>query len=166
MKKLLCLSFVLLFLVCVSNAQSNYKSNTLLNLGVGFSGWGVPVYGGLDFKMNRDITLGGEISYSSYDENWDGNTYHHSITGIAMNLNYYFNNILSIPKDFDFYTGLNLGFYIWSNPENYPGNHSSGLGLGAQIGGRYYFNNKIGLNLELVTGIANLGGKIGVTFKI
>jgi len=165
MKKIL---IAIIFLaVCQISYTQHYSNNkTLLNLGVGLSGWGVPVYGGLDFSVSKDVTVGGEVSFRSYDENWNGYNYHHSITGLVGNVNYHFGRWLDVPSSFDFYTGLNLGFYIWSNPNDYTGNHSSGLGLGAQLGGRYYFSNKVGINLELGSGIINLGGKVGVTFKI
>jgi hypothetical protein len=71
-----------------------------------------------------------------------------------------------MPKKWDFYAGLNIGFYVWSSPNDYKGSNSSGLGLGAQIGGRYYLSNKVGLNLELGGGNAFSGGKFGLTFKL
>jgi len=40
------------------------------------------------------------------------------------------------------------------------------MGRGAQIGGRYYFTQKVGINLELGGGNAFSGGKIGLTFKL
>jgi hypothetical protein len=73
---------------------------------------------------------------------------------------------MNIPSNFDFYAGLNIGFYIWSSPNNYYGTHSSGLGLGAQVGGRYFFSKNAGLNLEFGGGNAFSGGKFGLTFKL
>ena len=69
-------------------------------------------------------------------------------------------------NQWDFYAGLNLGYYTWSSPSDYPGNRTSGLGLGAQVGGRYYFTPKVGINLEIGGGNAFSGGKIGLTFKL
>jgi len=40
------------------------------------------------------------------------------------------------------------------------------LGLGAQVGGRYYISNKVALNLEFGGGNAFSGGKFGLTFKL
>jgi hypothetical protein len=73
---------------------------------------------------------------------------------------------LNIPSTWDFYAGLNLGFYYWNSRNDYPGNSRSGIGLGAQIGGRYYFTNKIGLNLELGGGNAFSGGKVGISIRL
>jgi outer membrane immunogenic protein len=61
---------------------------------------------------------------------------------------------------------LNVGFYDWNTPNDYHGDHTSGLGIGAQVGGRYFFTNKVGLNFELGGGNEFSGGKIGLTIKL
>lgn len=142
------------------------EGRTQLNMGVGLSEWGVPIYIGFDYGVHPDITVGGEFSYRSYNENWKDNSYHHKVMGFSGNGNYHFNNVLDLPRDWDFYAGLNLGFYIWSSPDAYGGSHSSGLDLGAQIGGRYYLSDKVGLNLEFGGGNAFSGGKFGITIKL
>lgn len=134
-----------------------------LNAGVGLSSWGVPVYIGLDFGVHEDISVGGEMSIRSYHEKWKKEYYRHLVIGVSANGNYHFNRVLNIPSRWDFYAGLNLGFFIFSSPNEYPGGRSSGLGLGAQIGGRYFLNNKLGLNLEFGGGNAFGGGKFGIT---
>lgn len=162
---LITIAFVFISFSSFSQNPSPVGSNQL-NVGVGFSGWGIPVYLGLDHYLHRDISLGGELSYRSYNENWDHNTYKQSITGIAANLNYHFSTILNIPSRWDLYAGVNLGFFIWNTPDTYNGNNNSGLGFGGQIGTRYYLSNKVGLNLEFGGGNAFSGGKFGVTIKI
>ena len=142
------------------------QGQTQLNVGVGLSSRGVPVYFGFDHGVHPDVTLGAELSYRGYNDHWKDHKYHHNIFGFSGNVNYHFNNILNIPSPWDFYAGLNLGFYNWNSPEKYGGSHTSGLGLGAQIGGRYYFNNKVGINLEFGGGNAFSGGKIGLTIKL
>lgn len=158
---------VLLFSGIVFSQSPLPSSKTQLNFGVGISGWGIPVYLGLDYSIYKDITVGGEFSYRSYRENWKNYYYYnHNIIGVSGNGNYHFNSLLDIPQKWDFYAGLNLGFYLWSSPELYYGSHASGLGLGIQIGGRYYFTNKIGLNLELGGGNVFSDGKIGLSIKL
>lgn len=168
MKKVLFLiTFVLLFISGSAYSQSPLPlGRTQLNLGVGLSEWGVPIYVGMDYSVHRDITVGGELSYRAYREKWDQLYYDHSVIGISANGNYHFNTIMRIPQNWDFYAGLNLGFYVWNSPNDYPGDHISGLGLGAQIGGRYYFNEKFGINLELGGGNAFSSGKFGVSLKL
>lgn len=164
--------FVILWGVMALSSQLSWAQNPLgkgqkqLNAGFGLSSWGIPVYVGLDYGAHSDISVGGEISYRSYNENVKYAEYRHSVTCISANGNYHFNRILSIPREWDLYAGLNLGFYFWSSPSGYNGDHTSGLGLGAQLGGRYYVSNKVALNLELGGANAFSGGKFGVTFKL
>jgi outer membrane immunogenic protein len=166
MKKVFLALALLVAVIAVFAQNPVAVGQTQFNLGVGFSNWGVPVYAGLDYGAGKDVTLGGELSYNSYRENWHDAHYNHSIFGIAGNVNYHFNHVLNIPTNWDFYAGLNLGYYIWESPDNYPGDHNSGIGLGAQIGGRYYFSNSAGINLELGGSSAFSGGKIGLSFKL
>ena len=165
MKKSIIILLFSLFCVLGANSQSplNYK-NHQLNAGIGFSGWGVPIYVGLDFGVGKDITLGIESSFRSYSQNYTGSRYRSSIIGISGNGNYHFNRLLEIPSNWDLYAGLNIGYFFWYTPSDYPGSSSSGLGLGAQIGGRYFINRNFGLNLEFGGGNAFSGGKFGITY--
>jgi len=174
MKKIVVLASLLCFSI-VSYSQSPIgKNGKQFNAGLGLTGSGVPVYIGLDFGVHPDITLGVEMSYKSYNDDysyWDGHnnvhaSAHHNIIGLSGNMNYHFNTILEIPRNWDLYAGLNVGYWVWTSPNNYSGSGNSGLGLGLQIGGRYYFNNKIGINLEIGGPMSGAGGKIGVSIKI
>lgn len=166
MKKIL-FAFALLVTTTQLFAQNPInKGQGQFNAGVGFSSWGIPVYLGFDYGVHKDITIGGELSYRSYRDRWDGRRYNHSIIGIAANGNYHFNTLLNIPNNWDFYAGLNVGFYIWNSNNEYRGSHSSGLGLGGQVGGRYYFNDKFGINLEFGGGNAFGGGKLGLSIRL
>jgi hypothetical protein len=160
--------FIIILLLAVASAvlaQSPLGiGQTQFNAGLGFSNWGVPIYVGLDYGLG-DVSVGGELSYKSYRETHHDHHYDHSIIGISGNANYHFNSILEIPREWDFYAGLNLGFYVWNSPDDYDGDHTSGLGLGAQIGGRYYLTEHFGVNLELGGGNAFSGGKFGISIK-
>lgn len=160
------LTIILLIATSVIYAQGPIaKGQAQFNAGVGFSSWGVPVYVGFDFGVHKDITIGAEFSFRSYHENYEHYKYNHSVIGILANGNYHFNSLLNIPTNWDFYAGLNLGFYFWNSPHDYPGSNSSGLGLGAQVGGRYYFTDKFGINLEFGGGSAFSGGKFGISIR-
>jgi hypothetical protein len=166
MKKLL-LIIVLAIASTWAYSQNPFpQGRNQLNLGVGLSGWGVPLYIGIDHGIGNDFSIGGEFSYRDYRENWQSNYYNHDIMGFSGNVNYHFNRVLEIPSDWDFYAGLNLGFYVWNSPDGYRGDGNSGLGLGGQIGGRYYLSDKVGLNLEFGGGNAFSGGKFGVTIRM
>jgi len=165
MKKLSVFLLVSLITLFTVNAQSDIsKGMKQLNAGIGLSGWGVPVYVGLDFGVSSDITLGFEGSFRSYNEKYQTAKYNSTIIGFSGNGNYHFNRVLNIPSNWDFYAGINLGFYVWSIPDNYVGDGATGLGLGAQIGGRYFINQNFGLNLEVGGGNAFSNGKFGITY--
>lgn len=166
MKRLSIVFALFIFSLVSLQAQAPLsKGGAQLNAGLGFSGWGVPLYVGADFGVAKDFTLGIEGSFRTYSDYWQGYSYSHTIFGFLGNGNYHFNSVLQIPSNWDFYAGLNLGFYIWSNPAGYGGSGSSGLGLGLQVGGRYFFNSNFGLNLEFDGGNTISGGKFGITYR-
>lgn len=142
------------------------KGRAQINTGFGLSNYGLPVYVGFDYGIHKDISIGGEFSFRSYSENWAGNKYSHTLYGFSGNANYHFNDILDMPSQWNLYAGLNVGFYSWVSGSGYGGSHTSGLGLGGQVGGRYYFTEKLGVNLEFGGGNVASGGKIGITFKL
>jgi outer membrane immunogenic protein len=162
--------FLIVFCVSIGAfAQSPLgKGKVQFNAGIGASGWGIPVYAGLDFGVAPDITLGVEGSYRSYNQSYYGDKYSSSIIGIGANGNYHFNRVLEIPSNWDLYAGLGFGYYIWN--DNYSNNNFirsdvSGIGFGGQVGGRYFFNDKFAINLELGGASSTNGAKIGITYK-
>jgi hypothetical protein len=163
MKKNFLIFGLIIFALPVFSQSPVLKGKSQFNAGLGLSSWGVPVYLGLDYGIHQDITVGGELSYRGYRDRINSVKYSHSVIGISGNGNYHFNSILNIPSVWDFYAGLNIGFYIWELAKDYPGSHTSGLGLGAQVGGRYYFTDGVGANLEFGGGNAFSGGKIGIS---
>jgi outer membrane immunogenic protein len=166
MKKIiLSLSFVLITGFAFSQSALGVGSSQL-NIGLGLSDSGIPVYIGFDHYIVRDISLGAELSYRAYNENWQSNYYNHNIIGISGNANYHFNHLFGMSPRWDVYAGANVGFYAWTSPDGYTGNHSSGLGLGGQLGARYYFTNNFGINLEFGGGNAFNGGKLGLSFRL
>lgn len=166
MKRLSLILLLVVGTILTVDAQSyDAKGSSQLNAGLGFSGWGLPLYIGADFGVARDITVGFEGSFRSYGQSYTGTRYHSTIFGLSGNGNYHFNTLLKIPAKWDFYAGLNLGYFFWSSPTGYPGTGASGIGLGAQIGGRYFFNDHFGLNLEFGGGNVVGGGKFGITYR-
>jgi len=146
------------------------EGNLQVNAGVGFSGWGVPIYAGLEVGVAPNITVGGELSYQSYNHGSGlGSDYKSSILGIQANGNYHFNEVFEIPSQWDLYAGANLNYFSWSSKINgstvdYGGADNFGLGL--QIGGRYFFDDKFAVNLQVGGGNVVSGGRIGITYKL
>jgi len=139
-----------------------------LNAGFGFSDWGVPIYAGVDFGVHESVTIGPKASFRNYVYTRTGSEYRQSLTVLSFNGNYHFNQLLDLPSPWDFYAGLSIGYYFWSNVKSSSGVYyvgkSSSLGLDAQIGGRYFFSDQLALNLEFGGGTAT-GGSFGITYK-
>ena len=180
MKKILaCAS--LFFAVATASAQGALEQNKVqINGGVGLSGFGVPVYLGLDYGVARDFTIGAEASYSSKKMSGGYFDDKYSFFGFGVNGNYHFDRLLKLPNEFNLYAGATLGYYNVSNSKTYTGPtglesyyenlHTSfavsGFDLGLQIGGRYFFTKNRGLNLQFGGGINTFGGRIGLTYKL
>lgn len=149
----------------IANAQAPLEESKLqLNAGFGASGWGTPVYVGLDYGLGNNFTIGAEASYRSYTSYG----YKSTIIGLQGNANYHFNEILEIPSQWDFYAGASLNYYNWSFEDDFAEDvvDNSNFGIGLQVGGRYFFNEKFGINIEAGGGNATSGGKIGITYKL
>jgi len=162
MKKLL-LTAASLFAFGAASAQTLDKGDAQLNAGFGFSGWGTPVYLGVDFGVSEVITLGLEGSYRDYKTGGFGG----SIIGIQANGNYHFGEAVGAGDKWDLYGGLSANYYTWGG--DYKNNNfvdTTSFGIGAQLGVRYFFTDSFGINLEGGGGNATSGGKLGVTFKL
>ena len=142
------------------------KGTSQLNFGVGLSSWGIPLYVGFDAGAKHDLSFGAEASFRYRYEKWKQDRYRNSVIGISGNGNYHFNRLFHMSSEWDLYAGLNLGFYIWNYAPGFEGPRTTGLGLGAQVGGRYYFSGRTALNLEFGSGNAFSGGKIGLTVRL
>ncbi|MCG6190150.1 hypothetical protein [Maribellus maritimus] len=172
MKKITLVFCALLFVGTIAKAQAPLQEGEMqINGGVGLSNYGLPLYGGLEYGIGYNISVGGEVSYRGYHETYSSTKWNHAIFTMAAIGNYHFNELLEIPSEWDFYAGLSLGYSAWSSKYDgngsfsYAGSGGSGLYLVGQIGGRYFFNENVGLNVELGGGNYS-GGKIGVTIKL
>ena len=85
-----------------------------LNMGVGLSEYGTPIYVGIDFGAIRNVSIGGEMSFRSYNEYWDQFYYRRNIIGISANA-----------KDIVFTQGFSIGLsYFFKNFYSLTGNYS------------------------------------------
>ncbi len=122
---------LVLFVTTVAHSQYALQTGKMqVNGGIGLSSWGLPLYAGLDYGFDKNISFGGEVSFRSFSERILGERYSSSIIGLAGNANYHFVEMLGIDDLFDVYAGLNLGFYIWNNVELGGGNAFSGGKVG------------------------------------
>jgi hypothetical protein len=78
--------------------------------------------------------------------------------------NYYFDELLELPSEWDVYAGANAGFGMWIGGG---GTNSGTLDVGLQVGGRWFWSERWGVYLELGGGrVGGIGGGLGVTMKM
>ena len=124
------------------------KGGKQLNFGLGFSGHGIPAYVGMDFAVHNDITVGPVLKVVIDDDDIS--------FGALGRGDYHFNRIIGIPSNFDFYAGASVGVQFGDDVD---------LDLGLQVGGRWYWSDKWGLNLEFGGG-TGYGTSLGVSMKM
>ena len=140
----------MLFIAATMFAQGEAplsKGEKQLNFGLGFTNNGLPVYAGMDFAVHNDVTVGPVIKLV-IDDNIS--------IGVLGRGDYHFNRIIGIPSNFDFYAGANVGVRF--------GNEFN-VDFGLQVGGRWYWSEKWGLNLEFGGG-TGYGTSLGVSMKM
>ena len=125
------------------------KGQKQLNFGLGSSNHGIPAYIGMDFAVHNDITVGPVVKVRIDDD---------ISFGLLGRGDYHFNRIIGIPSNFDFYAGASVGFF--SGNED-----AGGIDIGIQVGGRWYWSEKWGLNLEFGGG-TGYGTSIGLSMKM
>jgi outer membrane immunogenic protein len=151
MKKIILLSLLSVLFTGVmaqnGGAAPLAKGEKQLNFGTGFSNGGIPAYVSMDFAIHKDITLTPVLNVKIDDE---------FKFGALFKADYHFNSLLDIPSNWDFYAGAHAGFDF--GDDFYPN-------LGIQVGGRWYWSDKWGLNVELGGG-SGFGTTFGLSMKL
>ena len=131
------------------------KGDKVIDLGIGFSGYGTPIHGAFEHFFTNDVSAGVFLNFASYSG--------FSVIWGGVKGNYHFNRILNLNDDkVDLSAGASIGY--WSVGGSGFSSFGNTLLFGVQIGGRYFFTDKIGAFAEF--GGGNLsGGTIGVSFK-
>lgn len=144
---LLCVFTIIAISIMAQDGQAPLsKGDKQLNFGLGFSGRGIPTYVGVDFAFHNDWTAGPVLKLV-LDEDMG--------FGILGRVDYHWNRLMGIPSEWDVYLGANLGFVSGDDFD---------MDLGLQIGGRWYWSDIWGLNVELGAG-TGYGSSIGVSMK-
>ena len=123
------------------------KGDKQLNFGTGFTNYGLPVYVSMDFAVHKDVTITPEV-HVKFDDDIRG--------GILFKADYHWNYLIGIPSNWDFYAGARVGVDFGD---------ATDLDLGIQVGGRWYWSEKWGLNLELGGG-TGFGTTFGLSMKL
>ncbi len=154
-----------------------------LNVGVGIGGY-AGYYGYIghtlpvihldyEFDVARSFTLAPFIDYYSFtDEYYWGDknnpyqyyAYHETVVPIGVKGTYYFDRLLHAGPAWDFYLAGSLGFAIVSSSwqDGYYGDRNyyqapSPLFLDLHIGTEYHISRKLGVFLDLSTGVSTIG---------
>jgi outer membrane immunogenic protein len=180
MKKLITLSTLFFLVASLTLGQSNeskkensYSPNLKqLSFGIGTSDYGVPLSVDLRFSIHKDMSIGPVFSYQSYKYRFFTWEWKYTIIGFGGQFTYHFNTLLNMPDKWDIYSTAVLGYYSvkessdFQEMNNPSGSISGGVGLWINVGGKYFFNDKIGAMLEL--GRTNLGGgaRVGLAIRL
>jgi hypothetical protein len=160
-----------------SNTSEKYGNTLNLGVGIGYYGYignNIPVlHADFEFDVVKNLTLAPFISYYSYQNYYYwGNphypyreySYRTTVIPIGVKGTYYFDEILKAGSKWDFYLAGSLGFALrkttWESGyygETTVSHGSSGLYLDGHIGTEYHFNNRIGMFLDLSTGVSTIG---------
>lgn len=160
-----------------SQSLSAQPDSKYFNLGVGLSTWGIPVFGTVEIPLefpNQSIVVGGSFRSKRESFNYLGSSssWRHTIVGLEGGWNYYFDELLDVPSEFDLYGGARLNYYFWSTrltdtidgyDETYSGSQG-GLGFGLAVGGRYHFKSNKSIFAEVGGGSVLSGGRVGLSF--
>ncbi len=141
MKKITLLLLLLVGITTTSFGQAQSQ----LNIGLVGVSYEIPV--------TPDITIA-PTAFTDFDFDY---------MTLGVKANYYFDELLDLPSEWDIYGGANLGYGIYMGD----GVESSDFDLGLQVGGRWFWSDKWGVYLEI--GGGKLGGAaygIGVTMKM
>ena len=143
MKKLICLS---MFLITCTIYQANSQARSELNFGLIGANYEIPVH--------RDVTIAPGAA-TNFDLDW---------LTLFVRGNYYFDNLFKIEDDaWDVYGGAAAGFAIYNGDND----KDSDLDIGLHVGGRWFWNDKWGLYVEIGGGSTQgANGGIGVTVKL
>lgn len=145
MKKLI-LAFSMLFAIGTASAQAwNGKGDQKVQVGLNGWGYGTGITGAYDYGLGKIVSVGAgaNIYFDGYkDNNKDNNFF------VFGRVGFHLQEPLNLPSQWDIYPGVNLGLL------------GSDFGIGAHLGVRYFFNNKVGIYGEFGN-----NGSLGVSFN-
>lgn len=146
MKKLFFM-FVLMLAGTFANAQAwTGKGDQKINAGLSAWGYGTGITGTYDYGLNKLISVGAglNIYFDNYKNNDDKNR-----AFVFGRINFHLKDALQLPEKLDIYPGADVGVV------------GNSFGLGAHIGARYFFTERIGVFAE----VGN-NGSLGVSINL
>lgn len=160
-------------------AQENYAKTLNIGIGVGgysgyyrYVGHSIPVLNmNYEIAVLQNFTLAPFVSiYTFNDSYYWGNQYYkydEVVIPVGIKGYYYFDDLLNVNSNWDIYAAGSLGFAVvnstWENgytgDKNYY-HRGNKLLLDLHIGASYHFNNRLGMYLDLSSGVSTVGIQI------
>ena len=146
MKKILVAATMLLFSQAAFAQAWQGKGDQKIQIGLNAWGNGTGITGTYDYGLGRIVSIGAgaNIYFSGYKDGDKNNNFF-----VFGRVNAHLKDVLDLGNNWDIYPGLDLGVF------------GNTFGLGAHIGARYFFNDKIGAFVELGN-----NGSIGVSINL
>ena len=145
MKKLIFMLAVFFTGALVSAQAWTGKGDQKVNLGLNAWGYGTGITATYDYGLNNFLSVG--AGANAYFDNYKDHDKDNRVF-VFGRVNFHLKDALDLPEKFDLYPGIDVGVL---------GNE---FGIGAHIGARYYFTEKIGVFAE----VGN-NGSLGVSFN-
>ncbi len=114
---------------------------------INFGGIGTGLYASIEFPVSSLISIAPQFSTD----------YNFNAFVVSSKGNFYFDEVFGVSDDWDVYAGANLGWRIDTG--------NDGFNWGFQVGARWFWSDKWGVNAEFGGGSGVLGG-IGLTMKM
>ena len=174
--KLIKIASLLLFMIFGTSSfaqRSTYTENygNTLNLGLGIGGYSgyygyighsLPVFHiNYEFGVAHNFTLAPFATFFTYHDDYYG--YRETVIPIGVKGKYYLDEALNAGSDWDFYLAGSLGFSIvkstWDDGYTRTSDYrsASDLFLDAHVGAEYHLSSKLGIFLDLSTGVSTIG---------
>ena len=144
MKKLVFMLMV--FIGTAASAQAwTGKGDQKVNLGLNAWGYGTGITATYDYGLNQLLSVGAGVNayFDGYKDNDKDNR-----VFVFGRINFHLKEALELPEKLDIYPGVDLGVL------------GRDFGIGAHIGARYFFTEKVGVFAE----VGN-NGSLGVSFN-
>jgi hypothetical protein len=146
MKKLVFMLMLIFAGTTISAQAWTGKGDQKINAGLSAWGYGTGITGTYDYGLNQLISVGAGLNgyFSNYKDNDNDNS-----VFIFGRLNFHLKDALQLPEKLDIYPGIDVGVV------------GRDFGLGAHIGARYFFTERIGVFAE----VGN-NGSLGVSINL
>ena len=177
MKKFTLFSTAILFFLTLLSSQAQDAGRSIhVNAGLGlgvYNAGGIPIGASVEVGIKENIAVGGFFDYARYGRKYMGYRWNYNFLYFGARGSYHLGDLLKelgLAEDkFDPYAGLSLGIRTASYSDNsdfgdYHSPYSTGVFLGAHVGTRYYFSDKIGAFGEVGYGVSAL--RLGLTVKL